>query len=45
MAVSGVSVFVAYAPWMAQPLLNGNMPLFLFLPALIAVGFAVYNSR
>ena len=45
MAVSGVSVFVAYAPWMAQPLLNGNMPLFLFLPALIAVGFAVYTSR
>jgi hypothetical protein len=45
MAVSGVSVFLAYAPWMVQPLLNGNMPLFLFLPALIAVGFAVYNSR
>jgi hypothetical protein len=45
MAVSGVSVFVAYAPWMVNPLLSGNFPLFLFLPALIAVGFAVYRSR
>jgi hypothetical protein len=45
MAISGVSVFLAYAPWMVQPVLSGNFPLFLFLPALIAVGFAVYNSR
>lgn len=45
MAISGVSVFLAYAPWLAQALLNGNVPLFLILPAVIAVGFAVYNSR
>jgi hypothetical protein len=45
MAISGVAVFLAYAPWMVQPVLSGNFPLFLFLPALIAVGFAVYNSR
>jgi hypothetical protein len=45
MAISGVSVFLAYAPFLVQPVLNGNLPLFLILPALIAVGFAVYNSR
>jgi hypothetical protein len=45
MTIAGVSVFLAYAPWLAQALLNGNLPLFLALPALIAVGFAVYNSR
>jgi hypothetical protein len=45
MAIAGVSVFLAYAPWLAQALLNGNVPLFLILPAIIAVGFAVYNSR
>ena len=45
MAIAGVSVFLAYAPWLAQALLNGNVPLFLVLPAIIAVGFAVYNSR
>jgi hypothetical protein len=45
MTIAGVSVFLAYAPWLAQAVLNGNVPLFLILPALIAVGFAVYNSR
>ena len=45
MAISGVSVLLAYAPWLTQAALNGNVPLFLILPALIAVGFAVYNSR
>jgi hypothetical protein len=45
MAISGVSVFLAYAPFLVQPVLSGNLPLFLILPALIAVGFAVYNSR
>jgi hypothetical protein len=25
--------------------LNGNLPVFLLIPALVAVGFAVYNSR
>jgi hypothetical protein len=45
MTISGVAVFLAYVPFLVPPLLNGNLPLFLFLPALIAVGFAVYNSR
>jgi hypothetical protein len=45
MAISGVAVFLAYVPFLVPRLLNGNLTLFLFLPALIAVGFAVYNSR
>lgn len=45
MAISGVSVAIAYAPFLVRPMLNGNFPAFVFLPALVAVGFAVYNSR
>lgn len=45
MAIAGVSVFIAYAPFMAPQLLNGNFPFFVFLPALVAVGFAVYTNR
>jgi hypothetical protein len=45
MVISGVAVAVAFAPALAQPLLNGNLPIFLLPPALIAVGFAVYSSR
>jgi hypothetical protein len=45
MAISGVAVAVAFTPALAQPILSGNLPVFLVLPALIAVGFAVYASR
>lgn len=45
MAISGVSVAIAFAPYIVPPALAGNFPVFLLLPALIAVGFAVYNSR
>ena len=45
MSISGVAVALAFAPTLVQPLLNGNLPVFLLLPALVAVGFAVYNSR
>jgi hypothetical protein len=45
MAISGIAVILAYVPFMAGPLLAGNFPVFLVLPALVAVGFAVYNSR
>lgn len=45
MAISGVAVAVAFAPALVLPLLNGNIPIILILPALVAVGFAVYNSR
>jgi hypothetical protein len=45
MGISGVAVFLAYAPFLVQPFMNGNFPIFVVLPALIAVGFAVYNSR
>ena|SRR5688572_8626738 len=45
MAISGVAVALAFVPSLVQPLLNGNLPVFLLLPALVAIGFAVYNSR
>lgn len=45
MAIAGVSVFIAYAPFMVPQILNGNFPFFVFFPALIAVGFAVYTNR
>src|SRR3712207_4986511 len=45
MAISGVAVATAFTPALAQPILSGNLPVFLVLPALIAVGFAVYASR
>jgi hypothetical protein len=45
MAISGVAVAIAFAPSLMQSILNGNLPVFLLLPALVAIGFAVYNSR
>ena len=45
MAISGVAVTAAFVPSLVPPILNGNLPVFLLLPALVAVGFAVYNSR
>ena len=45
MIISGVAVALAFAPALALPMLNGYFPIRLLLPALIAVGFAVYNSR
>ena len=45
MVISGVAVALAFAPSLALAALNGNVPLFLLLPALVAAGFAVYNSR
>ena len=45
MAISGVAVAGAFVPSLVLPIMNGNIPLFLLLPALVAVGFAVYNSR
>jgi hypothetical protein len=45
MAISGVSVALAFVPSLALAMLNGNLPVFLLIPALVAVGFAVYNSR
>ena len=45
MAISGVSVALAFVPLLAQAVLNGNLPVYMLLPALIAVGFAVYNSK
>ena len=45
MAISGIAVALAFAPALAQPILNGNIPIFLLVPAIVAIGFAVYNSR
>lgn len=43
MAISGVAVAVAYAPFIVQAFVGGNF--IRILAALIAIGFAVYNSR
>ncbi len=43
MAVSGVAVAAAYSPFLIDAFASGNF--FRVLPALVAVGFAVYNSR
>jgi hypothetical protein len=45
MAISGVSVAMAFVPSLVLAVMNGNFPIFLVLPALVAVGFAIYNSR
>jgi hypothetical protein len=45
MAISGVAVATAFVPTLVPPILNGNLPVYLLLPALAAVGFAVYTSR
>jgi hypothetical protein len=45
MTISGVAVALAFAPALVQPMLNGNFPVYMLFPALVAVGFAVYNSR
>jgi hypothetical protein len=45
MAISGVAVALAFAPAVVQPVLGGNLPIYLLLPALVAIGFAVYSSR
>ncbi len=43
MSVSGFAVAAAYAPFLIDAFASGNF--FRVLPALVAVGFAVYNSR
>lgn len=46
MTVSGASVVLAFAPAFLRPfLLSGSVPVFLLLPALVTMGFAIYNSR
>lgn len=45
MTISGVAVALAFAPALVGPLLNGFFPFRMLFPALVAVGFAVYNSR
>ena len=45
MAISGIAVALAFVPSLSLALVNGNLPVFLLLPAVVAVGFAVYNSR
>ena len=45
MVISGVAVAIAFVPSLVQPIMNGNIPVFFLLPALIAIGFAVYYSR
>ncbi len=45
MAVAGVSVAIPYLPFLVPQLLAGNVPIFVFLPAAVAVGVAIYSSR
>ena len=46
MIISGVAVAAAFAPVLLQPILfGGAFPVRLLVPALVAIGFAVYNSR
>ncbi|MBA3389451.1 MAG: hypothetical protein H0U02_08840 [Rubrobacter sp.] len=46
MSVSGVAVAIAFAPFLAlQFLAGGEVSIFRVLAAIVAVGFAVYNSR
>lgn len=45
MAISGGSVALAFVPSLLVAMSTGNLPVFLLIPALVAVGFAVYNSR
>lgn len=45
MTIAGVAVFIAFAPFLIPPILNGNLPFMILLSGLLAVGFAVYNCR
>ena len=45
MTIAGVSVALAFSPFVLPQALAGNFPFFVVLPALIAVGFAVYQNR
>ena len=45
MVISGVAVAAAFAPTLLLPMLGGTVPVYLLFPALVAIGFAVYNSR
>src|SRR5215212_1640474 len=45
MAISGVAVALAFVPSLALATLNGNLPIYLLIPAIVAVGFAIYTSR
>lgn len=45
MAIAGVAVFIAFAPFLLPAILNGNLPFMILLSGILAVGFAVYSSR
>ncbi|CAN5190140.1 hypothetical protein BH18ACT10_BH18ACT10_02720 [soil metagenome] len=46
MAVSGIAVTIAFAPLLTQQFLAGGpFPFIRLVAAIIAIGFAVYNSR
>jgi len=45
MIVSGVSVALAFAPFVLPQVLAGSFQFFVVLPALVAIGFAVYQNR
>jgi hypothetical protein len=45
MTTSGVSTAIPFLPFLVPQILAGGFPFFIFLPAAIAVGVAVYFSR
>lgn len=45
MIISGVAVALAFAPFVLPQVLAGNFQFFVVLPAIVAIGFAVYQNR
>ena len=45
MTIAGVAVALAFLPFVAPRLLEGNISPFAILEPIVAIGFAVYNSR
>ena len=45
MGVAAAAIVIAFAPWLAAPILAGSFNFFTLLPLLVAAGFAVYNAR
>jgi len=45
MTTSAASILIAFSPSLLPPLLAGSFPGFVVLPALLAIGFALYASK
>ena len=45
MTIAGIAVALAFLPFVGPRLLEGNISPFALLEPLVAIGFAIYNSR